>query len=83
MKSETVFFLSFAVLSSRVIFALYSISLGISEAFLIMNSPDRDTHIGILYTGQGQTFHLGLLCVAFHVLGLANSLRLNGIKSLR
>lgn len=83
MKSETIFFLGLPVLSSRVIFALYSISLGTSEAFLIINSLDRVAHIGVLYTGQEQTFHLGLLCIAFHILGLANSLRLNGIKSLR
>ena len=77
------FFSALPVLSSRVIVALYSISLRISEAFLITNSPDRDTHIGILYTGQEKTFHLGLLCIAFLMLGLSNSLRLNGIKSLR
>lgn len=82
IKSGTIFFLALPVLSSSVAFALYSINLGISEASLIMNLPDRDTHIDILYTGLEQTFHLGLLCLAFHVLGLANSLRLNGIKSL-
>jgi len=83
MKTETIFFLALPVLLSRVIFALYSVSLGISEAFLIVNSPDRDTPIDILCTGRGQTFHLGLVCTAFNMLGLANSLTLDGIKSLR
>lgn len=52
MRSETIFFSALAVLSSRLVFALYSISLGISEAFLIVNSLGRDTRTGSLHTRQ-------------------------------
>lgn len=79
------FFLALPVLSSRVIFSLYSISLVISGWFPHHELTTQEL-CGVLCTGQGQTFHLGLLCIALCMLGLANSLRLNelnGVKSLQ
>lgn len=86
MRYETIFFSALAVLSSRIMFALYSISLGIPEAFLVVNSVGRDAHTDSLYYTPNVSAQDKYVTYDFSarrfMLGLVNSLRLNRIKYL-